>query len=137
MLGKKTLEAEILKEAMELKRSKTAVAFESAWTGRFQVKAVAELAPAAYEIIGEKVSWRLAQQPGAYVVLKYVRQVIKLKETQQICCPPPPPAVFEKSVADVSLLAGLLIDKFAYHLPLYRQHQRLAHAGITERCINH
>src|SRR4029453_11421935 len=25
----------------------------------------------------------------------------------------------------------LLIDKFAYHLPLYRQHQRLAHAGIT------
>jgi hypothetical protein len=39
--------------------------------------------------------------------------------------------VFEKSFADVSLLAGLLIDKFAYHLPLYRQHQRLAHTGIT------
>jgi transposase len=92
--------------------------------------AVAGLAPAAYEIIGEKVTWRLAQQPGAYVVLKYVRQVIKLKQTEQICCPPPPPAVFDKSVADVSLLAGLLIDKFAYHLPLYRQHQRLAHAGI-------
>ena len=28
-------------------------------------------------------------------------------------------------------LEGLLIDKFCYHLPLYRQHQRLAHAGIT------
>ena len=93
--------------------------------------AVAGLAPAAYEIIGEKVTWRLAQQPGAYVVLKYVRQVIKLKQTEQICCPPAPPTVFEKSVADVSLLAGLLIDKFAYHLPLYRQHQRLAYAGIT------
>ena len=88
---------------------------------------MAELAPAAYEIIGEKVTWRLAQQPGAYVVLKYMRQVIKLK---QICCSPAPPAVFDKGVADVSLLAGLLIDKFAYHLPLYRQHQRLAHAGI-------
>jgi transposase len=24
-----------------------------------------------------------------------------------------------------------LVDKFAYHLPLYRQHQRLAAAGIT------
>ena len=91
---------------------------------------LAGLAPKAYEIIGEKVTWRLAQQPGAYVVLKYVRQVIKLKQTEQICCPPAPPAVFEKSVADVSLLAGLLIDKFAYHLPLYRQHQRLADAGI-------
>ena len=64
------------------------------------------------------------------MVLKYVRPVIKLKQTEQLCCPPAPSAVFDKSVADVSLLAGLLIDKFAYHLPLYRQHQRLAHAGI-------
>jgi transposase len=31
----------------------------------------------------------------------------------------------------VSFVAGLLIDKFAYHLPLYRQHQRLADAGFT------
>jgi len=31
----------------------------------------------------------------------------------------------------VSFVAGLLIDKFAYHLPLYRQHQRLSDAGIT------
>jgi transposase len=92
---------------------------------------VATLAPDTYEVIGEKVTYRLAQQPGAYVVLKYVRRVIKLKETEQVSCPPAPPAVFEKSLADVSLLAGLLIDKFAYHLPLYRQHQRLAHAGIT------
>ena len=33
--------------------------------------------------------------------------------------------------ADVSFIAGLLIDKFAYHLPFYRQHQRLSDAGIT------
>lgn len=31
---------------------------------------------------------------------------------------------------DVSFLAGMLIDKFRYHLPLYRQHQRLADVGI-------
>ena len=55
----------------------------------------------AYEVIGEKVTYRLAQQPGAYVVLKYVRPVIKVKETEQIRCPPAPPAVFEKSMADV------------------------------------
>ena len=56
--------------------------------------------------------------------------MIKRKETETLSCPPTPPAVFEKSFADVSLLAGLLIDKFAYHLPLYRQHQRLLQAGI-------
>jgi transposase len=91
---------------------------------------VADLPPEAYDVIGEKVTYRLAQRPGAYVILKYRRPVIKRKETQVLSCPPAPPAVFEKSFADVSLLAGLLIDKFTYHLPLYRQHQRLLQAGI-------
>src|SRR6266568_4972766 len=84
-----------------------------------------------YEVVGEKVTYRLAQKPGASVVLKYVRKVLKRKDTAALSCPPAPPAVLEKSLADVSLLAGLLLDKFRYHLPLYRQHQRLAHAGIT------
>ena len=30
----------------------------------------------------------------------------------------------------MSLLAGILIDKFQFHLPLYRQHQRMAAAGV-------
>lgn len=34
------------------------------------------------------------------------------------------------SVADVSFVAGMLVDKFVYHLPLYRQHQRLQQSGI-------
>lgn len=91
---------------------------------------VADLAPDAYDVIGEKVTYRLGQRPGAYVILKYRRPVIKRKDTEALSCPPAPPAVFERSVADVSLLAGLLIDKFTYHLPLYRQHQRLLRAGI-------
>jgi hypothetical protein len=63
-------------------------------------------------------------------MLKYRRPVIKRKDTDVLSCPPAPPAVFEKSFPDVSLIAGLLIEKFVYHLPLYRQHQRLAQAGI-------
>lgn len=90
----------------------------------------ADLAESDYEVIGEKVTYRLAQRPGSYVVLKYVRPVIKRKATATLSCPPAPPAVLERSVADVSLLAGLLVDKFRFHLPLYRQHQRLAAAGI-------
>ena len=91
---------------------------------------VAALPPDAYEVIGEKVTYRLAQRPGAYVILKSRRPVIKRKDMEVLSCPPAPPAVFEKSFADVSVLAGLLIDKFTYHLPLYRQHQRLLQAGI-------
>jgi transposase len=85
---------------------------------------------ADYEVIGEKVTYRLAQRPGAYVVLKYVRKVLKHKATAALSCPPAPAAVLERSFADVSVLAGLLVDKLRYHLPLYRQHQRLAAAGI-------
>ena len=91
---------------------------------------VKDLPPDAYEVISEKVTYRLAQRPGAYVILKYRRPVIKRKDTAVLSCPSAPPAVFEKSFPDVSLLANLLIDKFVYHLPLYRQHQRLQHAGI-------
>ncbi len=83
-----------------------------------------------YEVIGEKVTHRLAQRPASYVVLKYVRPVVKLK-SDKVVSHPAPEGVFERSFADVSLVAGILVDKFQYHLPLYRQHQRLAAGGIT------
>jgi transposase len=89
-----------------------------------------DLAPDQYEVIGSKASYRLAQRPGAYVVLKYVRPVIKRLDTQTLHCAPAPLGVFEGSRADVSFIAGVVLDKFAWHLPLYRQHQRLIAAGF-------
>lgn len=89
------------------------------------------LTPDQYEVIGEKVSHRLAQRPGSYVILKYVRPLIKRRDTQTLHCPAAPSGVIDGSRADVSFLVGLLLDKFAWHLPLYRQHQRLLDAGIT------
>lgn len=89
------------------------------------------LAADAYEIIDEKVSHKLAQQASTYVVIKYIMPVIKLKATAEIVSTPAPAAVLEKSYADVSFLAGMMIDKFAYHQPLYRQHQKLERNGIV------
>jgi transposase len=83
-----------------------------------------------YEVIGEKVSHRLAQRPGSYVILKYVRPVIKRRESQLLSCPAAPAGVIDGSRADVSFIVGMMLDKFAFHLPLYRQHQRLRDAGI-------
>jgi len=83
------------------------------------------------EVIGEKITHRLAQLRGGYVVIKYVRKVVKRKDSGAISCAPAPAGVLERSHADVSFLAGLVIDKFQYHLPLYRQHRRLAEAGIA------
>ena len=83
-----------------------------------------------YEIISYKVTYRLAERPGSQVVLKYTRPVLKKTSSQQLITTPAPANVLDKSVADVSFLAGMLLNKFMYHLPLYRQHQRLEHNGI-------
>jgi len=91
---------------------------------------IADLPPDSYDIIGEKETLRLAQKPCSYVVLKYIRQVVKLKKDASFSCPPAPGSVLEKCLADVSLLVCLLIDKFVYYLPLYRQHQRMLANGI-------
>jgi len=91
---------------------------------------VAGLASEDYEVIGEKVTHRLAQRPGSYVILKYVRQVIKRRDTQALSCPAAPVGVIDGSRADVSFVVGIMLDKCAFHLHLYRQHQRLRDAGI-------
>ena len=83
-----------------------------------------------YTVVGEKVTTRLAQRPAAFVVLRIIRKVLKRKVDGKFSCPPAPVSVLEKSPADVSFLAGMLIDKVVYHLPLYRQHQRLGANGI-------
>lgn len=91
---------------------------------------LAEVPADQQRLISEKVSYRLAQRPGSYVILKYVRSVIKRTDTDELITTPAPANVLDKSVADVSFLAGMLVDKFVYHLPLYRQHQRLGQSGI-------
>ena len=64
----------------------------------------------------------------------YVQEYMAVEivpDTGELITPPAPVAVLEQSYADVSLLAGMLVDKFRYHLPLYRQHQRMKASGIT------
>ena len=84
-----------------------------------------------YELVDIKETCRLAQQPGSYVVLKYRRQVVRHKALQTIKDTPAPANVLEGCYCDVSLLAGLMVDKAVYHLPLHRQHQRMLDSGIT------
>jgi transposase len=81
-------------------------------------------------LISERIAYRLAQRPGSYGIIEFRHQTWKLIEEQRIVSTPAPATVLERCVADVSLLSGMLVDKFCYHLPLYRQHQRIAQSGI-------
>lgn len=85
-----------------------------------------------YDIIGVKKTYRLAQRPASNVVLCYERPVVKLRDgTDALYQAVSPAGVLERSVADVSFIAGMLVDKYEYHLPLHRQHLRLKNSGIT------
>ena len=84
-----------------------------------------------YEIIDHKYTHRLAQRPGSYVILKYQRDVVRHKADQTLSTAAAPSGLFDRSFADVSFIAGLLVEKYRYHLPLYRQHQRLEASGVT------
>jgi len=65
--------------------------------------------------------------------------VLKHTPSEQLKTLPAPANVLDKSLADVSFIVGLLIDKFVYHLPLYRQHQRLpaAHIELSRATLTH
>ena len=84
-----------------------------------------------YEVIDNEESYKLAQTPSSYVILKYVRPVIKIKESGKIHTAPVPPMVADRSFSDVSFYAGMLVDKFVYHMPLNRQFERLKAFGVT------
>ncbi|MCP5322323.1 MAG: IS66 family transposase [Pseudomonadales bacterium] len=82
------------------------------------------------ELVSERVSYRRGATPGQLRDHRVPLPDRKLVEEQRIVSTPAPASVLERCVADVSLLAGMLVDKFCYHLPLYRQHQRIAQCGI-------
>ena len=81
--------------------------------------------------VGEKVVCKLAQERASYRVLRYVLPVVKRRDTGELVSARAPANVLERTTADVSLLAAMLVDKFRHHLPLHRQHRRMADAGIA------
>ena len=85
----------------------------------------------AYDIISERVHSRVATLEYRHVVIRYHHITIKLRETGALLSAPAREGVFKNSYADVSFLATMLIDKFLWHLPLYRQHRMLEASGIT------
>ena len=84
-----------------------------------------------YEHISDKRTYRLAQRPVSYEVLEFVHPVLKHTPTSRLISTPAPASLWPGSIVDVSFVAGMLVDKFIYHQPLYRLHQRLGREGIT------
>lgn len=84
--------------------------------------------------VGTERTERLAVQMMKFYVNVEERDIyiIKADETgkhKQLIAPPAPHPI-PKCKADITLLVMLLIEKFVYHLPLYRLQQRFKQYGI-------
>lgn len=82
--------------------------------------------------IGEEVSCRLAYLPGRYIMKKIIRPkyVHPSEEERGVFCAEMPDRFLPQCRADESFLAGLVVNKFADHLPLYRIQESLSREGI-------
>jgi transposase len=82
--------------------------------------------------IGEDVSQKLAHTPGSY----YIKETIRPKYAtpkggeEVVVTAELPDSLLSRCKADESLLADILVKKFADHIPLYRQSEILSREGI-------
>ena len=91
-----------------------------------------------YVEIGVENTDTLAIHPAKMYVKRIVRHKFVLKSNLQIEDPdrqtfliaPLPETIRPKSMVDASLLADILINKYIYHLPFYRQIQKYKELGV-------
>ena len=80
--------------------------------------------------IGEEITRKIVYKPGSYYLKKIVRLKYALPQGEGIRTAPLPETLLNRCQADESLLADIIVKKFADHLPLCRQSEILARQGI-------
>ena len=85
-----------------------------------------------YKKIGEEVTRVVKYIPAQLGIIEYVREkYAKSKGTgTDIRIAPMPLFPINKGIADATLLAETILNKYEYHLPLYRQVQQYHHLGF-------
>jgi len=81
--------------------------------------------------LGEDITETLAYKPFELFVKKVVRPRLLDVITNRIYQAPAPARSFERSNVDASLVAQIIVEKYADHLPLYRQLKRYLRLGVT------
>ena len=80
--------------------------------------------------IGEDVSEKLDYQPGSFSVERHIRGKWACASCEILMQEPVAPHIIDKGIPTTNLLSQVLVAKYADHLPLYRQQQIYARAGV-------
>jgi len=80
--------------------------------------------------LGEDVTEVLDYVPGSFRVTRHVRPKLSCRHCEAIAQAPAPSLPIHRGLAGPGLLAHVLVAKYCEHLPLYRQAEIYARAGI-------
>ena len=80
--------------------------------------------------IGEDISEKLDYQPGTFSVERHIRGKWACSSCETLIQKPVAAHIIDKGIPTTKLLAQVLVSKYADHLPLYRQQQIYARAGV-------
>lgn len=91
-----------------------------------------------YKKMGEEVTRIVKHQPGMLYVKEIVRPKYGLKDNttlpakgqSSVLIAPMPLLPIYKGIADATLLAEILLQKYEYHMPFYRQIKQFTHLGM-------
>ncbi|MGB0903059.1 IS66 family transposase [Halocynthiibacter sp.] len=84
----------------------------------------------AFRELGADVTEELEYVPGHYVVKDIIRPRMACTCCEQVVQAEMPSRVIPKCFVGPALMAHILVSKYGYHLPLYRQSQMFANQGI-------
>ncbi|MDI1251610.1 IS66 family transposase [Thermomonas sp.] len=81
--------------------------------------------------IGQDVAEKLDYVPGVFSVERHIRGKWVCAQCETLVQAPVPAHVIDKGIPTAGLLAQVLVAKYADHLPLYRQENLFARAGLA------
>lgn len=82
------------------------------------------------ELVETRTTEKIVRVQSPYFIVRIHHKTYRRKGCMEELIPVELPEVLEDSIYDCSFLAGLAVDKYQFHLPLYRQHQALKNAGL-------
>jgi transposase len=82
-------------------------------------------------VIAKEKSEALEIIPIQYCIVKHIRLKYGCRPCDSIVMAPKPAAPIPKAIAGPSLLVDVILNKYQYHLPLYRQSKIMHSNGVT------
>lgn len=81
--------------------------------------------------IGRDTSEQLEIIPAKYCVIEHIRLKYGCRPCETVLMAPKPSAPLPKAIAGASVITDVALNKYQYHLPLYRQSKIMQSYGMT------